>query len=347
MDLLIVTQKVDKEDDNLGFFHRWLEEFACHTDRVFVIANSVGNYFLPENVEIYSLGKEKGAGRFFRLFRFWRLFRQCLRRSDKIFFHMIPEFVLAAAPFLFFSGKTSVLWYTHKSVTRKLKLAEKLVDYIFTASALSFRLPSKKVIFTGHAIDVKLFKPSSGPQVSVPQNIRIVTVGRVSPVKNIETIIRACSLLKNSWDRSWVFSIVGGPIMARDREYFSSLQKMVRDAGLTDRVLFEGARPYTEVPEIYANHDIFISMSSTGSLDKSVLEAMSAGLTVLTANEAFQSILPRNYFLERRSPDFLAERIKFLADELRPNLVLRELVARQHSLEKTIGKIVEAFNTPV
>lgn len=347
MNLLIVTQKIHKDDDNLGFFHRWAEEFAKHVSRVNIITNFHGISTLPANVSVYSLGKESGAGKIKRFWRFWKLFLRHYARSDVVFFHMVPEFILAVAPFFIFSSKPSALWYTHKSVTKKLKLAEKLVDYIFTASELSFRLPSKKVIFTGHAIDEEVFKPNSELPISSLESIRMVTVGRVSPVKNIETIIRACSLLKNSWDRSWIFSIVGGPIMARDQEYFNSLRKMARDVGLADRILFEGARPYTEIPEIYADNDIFISMSSTGSIDKSVLEAMSAGLTVLTANEAFQSILPDNYFLERRSPDFLAGRIKVLAREPRPNLVLRELVVRHHSLKKTIGKIVETLSASI
>jgi len=132
--------------------------------------------------------------------------------------------------------------------------------------------------------------------------------------------------------------------MPRDDEYFNSLKKLVQENGLGDRIFFYGARPYTEIPEIYNDHDLFISMSSTGSIDKSVLEAMASGLTVLTANEAFQSILPGNYFLEKRSPEFLAERIKVLADEPRPNHILRELVAGHHGLENTIQKIVRTLS---
>ncbi len=339
MILLVVTQKVDKEDENLGFFHRWLEEFARHSDRVLVIANSVGSHSLPENVEVYSLGKEETRGKIFRLWKLWGLFFHHYTRSDAVFFHMIPEFILAVSPFLVFLRKPSALWYTHKSVTGKLKFAERLVNYIFTASELSFRLPSKKVIFTGHAIDTNSFKPLENK--TSRGTIKLLALGRISPVKDYETIIRACSLLKNSWDKSWVLSIVGGPLMSRDDEYLSSLKKMVQENGLGDRILFYGPRPYTEIPEIYVDHDVFISMSSTGSIDKSVLEAMASGLTVLTANEAFRDLLPGSYFLEKRSPEFLAERIKFLADEARPNNVLRELVVKQHSLENTIQKIVE------
>lgn len=347
MKLLIVTQKVDQDDENLGFFHRWIEEFAKHSDGVAVIANSAGSYNLPDNASVFSLGKERRFGRWYRIWRFWKLFFREYRRSDAVFFHMIPEFVILAAPLLIFGKKPSALWYVHKSVTWRLKLAERLVSWVFTASELSFRLPSKKVIYTGHAIDTKTFVPSSKFQVSSSHGLRLLTVGRISPVKDIETVIRACAILKDSWDRSWSLSIVGGPLMARDREYLASLKKLVKEGGLEAYVHFEGGRPFGEVPEIYRDHDIFISMSTTGSLDKSVLEAMSSGLTVITANEAFQSLLPPQYFLEKRSPEFLAERIKTLADENRPNTQLRELVISQHSLEGTIAKILKCLEVPV
>ncbi len=360
MRLLIVTQKVDKDDENLGFFHRWVEEFSRNCSGVTVIANLVGGYDLPKNVRVLSLGKEKGKSRIARIMLFWYLFFQNIRRADAVFFHMIPEFVLAASPVLLIFRKPSALWYVHKNVTRKLKLAERLVDWVFTASDLSFRLPSKKVLYTGHAIDTEALKPTYNLQpiprptsvgrdpgvkrLGTTYNLRLLTVGRISPVKDIETIIGACVVLKNTWGRQWTLSVVGGPLMPRDVQYLESLKKMAREGGLQDYVHFEGARPFGEIPQLYREHDIFISMSTTGSVDKSVLEAMSSGLTVITANEAFQSLLPQQYFLEKRSPEFLAERIKVLADDNRPNTALRNLVLRKHSLEKTIKKIIDVYS---
>lgn len=341
MRLLIVTQKVDREDENLGFFHRWLEEFAKHFSEVVVITRFVGVHHMPDNVSIFSLGDGGRMGRVGRLWRFWELFSFHYARSKGVFFHMIPEFVIAASPFLLSLQKSTCLWYVHKSVTPKLKLAEKLVDFIFSASEMSFRLPSKKVLYTGHAIDTSVFYPALGhPGLG---GIRMVTVGRISPVKDYETIIRACSILKTSWKTSWSFSLVGGPLMKRDEAYFYRLKKMVQDMDLGDYVFFQGSRPYPEIPDIYRDHDMFLSMSTTGSVDKAVLEAMSSGLTVITANEAFRDVLPRRYFLEKRSPEFLAERIKVLADENRPNLMLRKLVVEYHSLERTIQKIIDVI----
>ena len=58
MKLLIITQKVDINDDVLGFFHRWIEEFAKHCEKITVICLQKGEYNLPDNVKVLSLGKE-------------------------------------------------------------------------------------------------------------------------------------------------------------------------------------------------------------------------------------------------------------------------------------------------
>lgn len=62
MKLLIITQTVNTEDPVLGFFVRWIEEFAKHAETVEVICLKEGSHaFLPSNVRVYSLGKKRGA----------------------------------------------------------------------------------------------------------------------------------------------------------------------------------------------------------------------------------------------------------------------------------------------
>src|SRR3989339_374793 len=75
------------------------------------------------------------------------------------------------------------------------KLAEKLTDKIFTASKESFRLPSKKVEVTGHGIDLDKFKPAEIKKDG--SKFKIISVGRISPVKNYEIMINATEILKN------------------------------------------------------------------------------------------------------------------------------------------------------
>ena len=92
--LLIITQTVDKEDSNLGFFCEWIEEFARQTDNLYVIANKVGKYDLPKNVIVISLGKENGVGRMGRLFNFWKYLFKFLPQAQGVLAHMCPEYVI-------------------------------------------------------------------------------------------------------------------------------------------------------------------------------------------------------------------------------------------------------------
>jgi len=170
MRLLIITQKVDVNDDILGFFHRWLEEFAKHCENIIVICLQKGEYDLPKNVKILSLGKEQKnfqfscrqkrlpVGLIFNfqsifnfsilkklkyLLRFWKYIFVERKNYDKVFVHMNPEYVVLGGIFWRLMGKKIGLWYTHKAVNLKLRIAEKLANKIFTASKESFRLKSK------------------------------------------------------------------------------------------------------------------------------------------------------------------------------------------------------------
>ena len=345
MKLLIVTQKLDKNDENLGAFYFWFERLAQKCERMIIIADVVGAHDLPSHVEVFSLGKESDRGRVSRLWRYWSLFSYHYARSDIVLFHMIPEFVLAAAPFLLSLKRRRFLWYAHGTVTWRLVWAERLVDFVLSSSPAGFRLPSKKVIFIGQAVNAELFRPVASAYKSFV--LSIVTIGRIAPVKDYETILRACNILKNSWERDFLLSIIGGPILPRDHVYMKTLERLVQELGLSAHVHFYGPRPFGEIPALLQSQDMFINLSRTGSLDKAVLEAMSTGLTVITANDAYQSFLPGDYFLTRVSPEALAGRIRALADEKRPNMALREIVMRDHSLDKTMEKIIKVFQEPL
>ncbi len=341
MHLLIVTQKVDQEDENLGAFYYWFERLALKFDEVTIITSYVGTIDFPSHVKVYSLGKEHNAGRFFRLKTFFELFCRHYAACDAVFFHQIPEFVIAAMPFLLSLKKRSVLWYAHKSVTYRLKLAEKLVDFIATSSPEGFRMPSKKVIYTGQAINTDLFKfREHHADLGEKKKLKLITVGRISPIKNYEQIINACAVGLKIWPEGWSFSIVGGPILPRDFSYLESLKRLVAEKHLSGHINFLGSAGYSRIPKLLQDHDIFINVSGTGSLDKAVFEAMACGLSILTANESYRAIVPDAYFLDHTNPEFFAERIKQLSTEARPNKALRQIVLDHHSLDTTITSIL-------
>jgi len=340
MKLLIITQKVDINDDNLGSFHNWLKKLAEKAD-IFVIANYVGQYELPDNAKVFSLGKEIGVGKLVKIFKYqWFLFK-FLPRVDGVFFHMCPEYVLGAHLWPKIFRKKTLLWYTHKSVNWKLKLAEKLTDKIFTASKESFRLPSKKVEVTGHGIDLDKFKPAEIKKDG--SKFKIISVGRISPVKNYEIMINTAEILR-SRNFNFEIRVVGAPILESDKIYFEKLKNLIKEKKLDGIVEFVGPISNKYIAEFYQSGNLFINLSDTGSLDKAILEAMACGLKILTSNEAFKDILPEENFT-KKEPKAVAEKIENLSKSPDMNKdKFIDYVSANHGLDNLAERVVFFFS---
>ncbi len=56
MKLLIITQKVDNNDDLLGFMYTWIDKLAEQCQSVIIICLVKGETDLPLNVKVLSLG---------------------------------------------------------------------------------------------------------------------------------------------------------------------------------------------------------------------------------------------------------------------------------------------------
>lgn len=324
MRLLIITQKVDKNDSVLGFFHRWIEEFAKRCESIVVICLQKGEYNLPENVRVLSLGKEEGGSRASRtlryIARFYRYIWRERKNYDSVFVHMNPEYIVMGGFVWRLLGKKITLWYTHKSVNLKLQVAEFFSNSILSASKESFRLPSKKLQIVGHGIDTDLFLPDTH---AVRENI-ILTVGRISRTKQL---IEMLDILDHYPE--FILTVIGEPITAEDTVYEKKLIREISARNLSERVMFLGSLPQAELPKWYNKARVFINLSKTGSLDKAVLEALSMDTPVYTTNEAF---------LNTSFPVFqtMKEVLEFKGNT-------RDYIIKNHSLERLIARIVKAL----
>jgi glycosyltransferase involved in cell wall biosynthesis len=272
MKLLIVTQVIDTKDPVLGFFVRWVEEFAKHIERVEVICLKEGAHNLPANVRVHSLGKEKGVSRATYIFNFYRYIWSLRHDYDAVFVHMNPEYVILGGLLWRLWGKRISLWYTHKSVNIKLRLATLLAHAIFTASKESFRLQSNKVRVMGHGIDTNFFTPD----LQVSRGDWYLSVGRLMPSKDHRMAI------VEARDDGKKLRIAGeGPELKNLEVYARSLDAQVE---------FLGGLSQTALRDEYRRANLLIHTSKTGSLDKVVLEALACGLPVHTHDPALKEI---------------------------------------------------------
>lgn len=341
--LLIITQKVNETDDLLGFFVSWIAEFAKHFTRVDVIALGAGTYKLPANVHVHSLGKETGAAKLLQAIRMEKLLWKYTPECGAVFAHMSPIFAILAWPFAALRRSKLTLWYLHRSWTLKLRLALVMVDVLVTADADSLTVRSRKIIAVGHGIDTARFAvPVRTPPSGRP--LRMLSVGRLSPIKGYETLIRAASQLRDS-DVACEVRIVGRAVMRGDHAYEEELHALVSRLGVGDIVHFFGFVPYRDMPAQYAWADIVVGCTPPGGIDKALLEGMAAGCAIATSNTVMRKYIASEYaddciFRHDDSSD-LADTLERLSSTELSSVgsAMQRAVVQDHNLPVAIGKI--------
>lgn len=329
MKLLIVTQVIDKNHPILGFFHRWVEEFAKQCEHIEVICLQKGEHAFSSNVTVHSLGKEHGVSRLSYVTSFFSLNWKKRKHYDAVFVHMNPEYIVLVGWFWRMLGKKVALWYTHKQVNAKLRIAALFSNIIFSASKKSFRLDTKKLQVTGHAIDTDKFSPEGNKM----DGNYLLQVGRISKTKGQLEAVKVLESLGKQNDLQ--LRIVG---QADDEEYVSKIRSYAKDRGLHERVQFVGPVPHEELPKWYRGAVLVLNMSKTGSLDKDVLEAMACNTPLLTTNEAYQSILDKQFFSE---VDHVSEQA---SNAIGASVNYRDIIVKEHNLEVLIKKLVNILS---
>ncbi len=342
MRILVVTQAVDADSPTLGFFVEWLREFSRRCEEVRVIGLAVGRHDLPPNVRVMSMGKEKGAGKPSRLFAYWRHLRAALPEVDAVFIHMCPEYLIAGWPLIAASGKPTMLWYAHRQSSLRVRLGAALADVIGTVSEGSFPFASRKLRAFGHGIPTDAFAPSAAAPVAG----RLVAVGRISPIKRLETLVDAVALLRAS-GRAVTLELWGAPGGAGDRAYQEGLVRRAVERGAAESVVFRGPAPYARMPEIAASASVALNAAPDGALDKAVLEAMACGRPVVVANRSFAPVFGADAGACLVAPDAesFAAAITAHLDGGDPEIGtrLRNRVESHHSLRRLVSSLLSVY----
>ncbi|EKQ54513.1 MAG: glycosyltransferase [Methanobacterium sp. Maddingley MBC34] len=344
MKLFVLAPEITENHTALAFLPTWIRKIADNVDELTIFTlNYDENTWFPENVSVYCPPR----GNRFRFFFYihYYIFKN-VWWSDEVFSLMYPILTIWASRFTRLFNKPLVMWYAHGAVSDRMKKAHKLCTMAVTSSAAGFRLKSDKLRIIGQAIDTNKFIPGEVKS----DKIKIMYLGRISKVKGIGHMIRAADILVNKEKVSKLeFEIVGDITSETEREYLESLKNLTIKLNLENYINFTGKVPFTNIENVYQSCNIFVNPSNTGSLDKTVLEAMSCGKIVITCNEAYYKIFPDDvkehcYFVPEDYEE-LAEKIKM--NILTPNkdleLRLREIVVKDHSLDRWVKNLMDVF----
>ena len=185
--------------------------------------------------------------------------------------------------FHFFKGSPSLNWMLYYPVERTLA---RMTDTIVTINEEDFtRAQSFKTSHTfripGIGVDTKrieqiaIDRPRKRRALGIQRETDFVllSVGELNENKNHETILRAIASLNEPTIRY---------LIAGTGEHQSNLERLIRELGLTDQVRLLGFRD--DVIEVMKASDCFVFPSRREGLGMAALEAMAAGLPLITSN---------------------------------------------------------------
>lgn len=330
MKLLVITQKVDKDDDGaLGFVHNWIRVFSEKVNCINVICLMKGKVDL--SFPILSLGKEDGKTRLTYVVKLYTYLFRLHNSYDTVFVHMNVEYILLAGLWWKLTGKKIILWYNHTYGSWKVRLAMRFADILCHTSPYAFTAGTTKSRRMPAGIDVELYKRDLG--VTVKEN-SILSLGRIAPVKNLDVLIKA-ALVLDSEGVPFTLNIYG-EALSKDKIYEDELKRLAIPLLQKNKVYFGGKIENWKTPKLYSEHAVFVNLTPRGNYDKTILEALACESLSVVSSDAFNDVLSEFTFKEEDPVD-LARVIKSvfqLSEDERRNIGkrMREYVIKTHGL---------------
>lgn len=338
MRILICAQIIDKKDSALGFFQKWVALLAHSFEHIEVICLKEGEYDLPQNVSVYSLGKEVSTGtRFTRRMRYITRFYSRIWKSrhqyDAVFVHMNQEYVLLGGIVWKILGKKIFMWRNHYEGSIFTDIAALFCDKVFCTSRFSYTARYKKTVLMPVGVD----EDSARLEEPIARSLNsILFLGRLDISKRPHVLIDALGILAKQ-GVSFVASFVGGPSKT-DSVYPNELRAQVENLGIADRVTFVGAVPNTETYRYYRSHDIFVNCSKSGMFDKTIFKAVACGCLVLATSRDFADLAGDEFsFPENDSSELAKKLAEFL-------ILSRE---KHEGLANTLKNVIKSHSLPV
>ena len=150
-----------------------------------------------------------------------------------------------------------------------------------------YDVPKEKISVVSPGVDTALFHPMKRTDARVhiqanPNHKIVLFVGRIEPLKGIDTLIYAIKILKQQYPKETIcLWIVGG-----DSSKTTGLTRLQKTLGLHSSIRFVGRQKQTELPQYYNAADVVVMPSHYESFGMSALEALACGVPVIATNVA-------------------------------------------------------------
>jgi len=208
-------------------------------------------------------------------------------------------------------------------------------DHLTYQRSIAPQLEKVRVIYNG--ISTRKFRPRkrSGSQ---PDIYHVGTVTRITPIKDIITLIHAAELVSKK--HKVKFYVLGEN---QDQEYYEDCRDLVSKLGLEDVVVFTG---FQDSSKWYPELDVFVLSSISEGFPLTILEAMSCGVPcVATAVGGVPEILSKEFLVEKYDYKGLAEKICWLLESPEERRIIGEKSRKLVKSNFSIERIVEEYRS--
>jgi glycosyltransferase involved in cell wall biosynthesis len=220
---------------------------------------------------------------------------------------------------------------------------------MISSDEASYPYDKSKLTLVGQGIDLDLFSPNSVPIDHPPL---LLSVGRISPIKDLVTLVEAIRLLRQRGHILRCTLVGNSP--DRGNAYEDEVRKRVRASDLEGTVHFTGPVPNHCLTQWYRQCFAHVNCSPADhSLDKAVLEAMACAKPSLSSTLGFKETMgnwANGLLFQYGNPEDLARKIEGLlrfgaAEREEMGLSLRESVMKRHNLEHLADKVVALLSS--
>ena len=224
-----------------------------------------------------------------------------------------------------------------------------------------YDVPDGKINIILPGIDPSLFHPMNKHvarrHIHADKEHKIVLfVGRVEPLKGIDTILYAMKIIKKRNPKQIVcLWIVGGDVSERANwpKTLQELKRLRKTLGFpASCVHFVGQKPQKELPYYYSAADVVVMPSHYESFGLAALEAMACGTPVITTNVAgISGTIDRTYqslVTTVNNPLLLASQMqKMLTGSVLTRNFVKEAKKRASELtwDRTADRMLEVYHT--
>jgi D-inositol-3-phosphate glycosyltransferase len=208
-------------------------------------------------------------------------------------------------------------------------------------------------------VDVSHFYPIPADEAKMyvglkPEDRMVLFVGRIEPLKGVDTLIQAMSCLQlKEKNRPVHLAIIGGDPGASPEEMtveMARLQKLCDDLMVDQTVVFLGKRDQDKLPYYYSAAELVVMPSHYESFGMVALEAMACGTPVIASEVGGLAYLVRDgetgFTIPDQEPEELCDKISWLLNdkELHETMSARAVeYAQDYAWEKIAKQIVEVY----